>query len=247
LKIQLQGKPDEAIVRSLSMTTWVQVAPAALPSLAKGENRLEYRTGDHYGLGTRVKEIRSNAGSAKGLMKYVLEPPADYDPARRTERIHGPLVVRVDALPHARIAWFSAEGSFRTHLHAAAARTRNTIAYAADKPQDFQEVYRAEVPTDTEHWHYNAQREVRLANPAERVYVRYVGDPALNNFHIYAHCVDQQRPSATPVRITHTWKENGQAKSQTVTLSKPGPYRIITGDDPVDDSIEMALPSDAGS
>ena len=41
------------------------------------------------------------------------------------------------------------------------------------------------VPTDMEHWHYNAAREVRLPVPTERLFVRYYGDPAVNNFRIY--------------------------------------------------------------
>ena len=160
-----------------------------------------------------------------------------------TERIRGPLVVRVEAPPGAKIAWFTAQGSFRTHLHEAARNTRNLIAYAVDHPGQFQEIYRAEVPPDTEHWHYNAYREVRLRRPAERVYVRYVGDPAVNNFRIYAHCVDDGRPSAMPVRITHTWLEDGDRKTKSVTLEQPGPYEIVTGAEPVDESIEIAVPS----
>ena len=99
------------------------------------------------------------------------------------------------------------------------------MTYAVDQPQDFREIYRADVPTDTSHWHCNAHREIRLSKPAEVVYVGYVGDPALNNFHIYAHCLDDGRSSAQPVTITHAWREPSGPKSQTVTLQQPGPYR----------------------
>jgi hypothetical protein len=115
-----------------------------------------------------------------------------------------------------------------------------------DKPEGFAEIYRANVPTDTEHWHYNAYREVRLPSPAERLYVQYVGDPAVNNFHIYAHCLDRARQSASPVRITHVWSEKGQRKSKSVTLAQPGPYEINTGEEPVNESVEIAVPSGAG-
>jgi hypothetical protein len=112
------------------------------------------------------------------------------------------------------------------------------------EPRDFEEIYRAEVPLDAEHWHYNARREVRLAEPAERVFVRYVGDPALNNFHVYAHCTDDGRPSAGPVKITHTWLDGGRRKTRTVTLRGPGQYEIDAGADPADESIEISVPSD---
>ncbi len=159
----------------------------------QGHNRMEYRTGDHYGLKTRVLEIRSEAGKPEETLKYLAAPPADYDPARKTDRIHGPAVVKLQAPPGTKIAWLTAEGAFSTHQGQAARNTRNTISYAVDKPEAFHEIYRAEVPTDTAHWHTNAHREIRLDRPAERVYVRYVGDPALNNFHLYAHCLDDGR------------------------------------------------------
>jgi len=245
LKIVLRGRPEEAVVRSLCLTTWVQVAPASLPSLRAGENRMEYRTGDHYGLRTRVREIRSQGGDSKELLKHLVQPPADYDPARKTERIRGPIVVKVPAPPGTRIAWFTAEGSFRTHFREAARNTRNTIAYAAGTPGRFREIYRADVPADTEHWHYNAHCEVRLDNPAESVLVRYVGDPALNNFCVYAHVLDDGRRSAVPVRITHVWSEKGLRKSKTVAPEQPGPYSVLAGSEPADESIEISVSSDS--
>jgi len=243
LKLSLSGKPNESIVRRLLVTTWVQVAPAALPALARGVNRFEYRTGDHYGLPTRVLEVRSQANDPETVAKYVVEPPADYDPGRRTDRIHGPVTVRVAAPPKTRIAWFGAGAAFRTHLHQAARNTRNSIRYAVGTPHDFQQIYRAEVPDDTEHWHYNAYREVRLPEPANTVYVRYEGDPALNNFWIYAHCLDEERRSSGPVEITHAWTESGQPKRQTVRMDKPGPYEINVENEPQEDWIEIAVPS----
>ena len=121
------------------------------------------------------------------------------------------------------LTWFVAAGSFRTHQLEAARKTRNTISYATGRGEQFREIYRADVPADTEHWHHNAYREVKLAEPAERLFVRYHGDPALNNVRIYAHCLDDGRRSAGPVRITHVWHENNHRKRKTVTLGEPGP------------------------
>jgi hypothetical protein len=243
LKIALRGKPHEALVRSLEVTTWVQVAPAALPALRRGTNRMEYRTGDDHGLRSRVVEIRSNASNPGEFLKYLSEPPADYDPARTTSRVHGAFVARVDAPPGARIAWFSAGCSFRTHLHAGARKTRNTMAYAVNEAAGFKEIYRAEVPDDTEHWHYNADREVVLERPARTVFVRYVGDPAVNNIRLYAHCVDDSPRPASPVVITHAWLERGVRRHKRVALERPGEYDVVVEGDPVDESIEIRVPS----
>ncbi len=243
LKVTLRGRPDEAVLRSLGITTWVQVAPAALPVLRRGTNRMAYRTGDHYGLKTRLVEVRSDASRPEELLKYLAEPPADYDPSRKTARMRGPVVVKVAAPPGTKIAWFCAQGSFRTHQGEAARHTHNTMAWAADEPEDFREIYRADMPTDVQHWHTNACREVRLDRPAARIFVRYVGDPALNNVHIYAHCLDDGRPSARPVRITHTWREGNDRKRHTATLKEPGPYDIAVRGEPVCESLEVAVPS----
>jgi hypothetical protein len=149
-------------------------------------------------------------------------------------------------MPETRIAWFSAEGSFATHQGEAARRTRNSISYAVDQPRNFLSLYQAAVPPDTAHWHCNARREVKLEKPVHRLFVRYVGDPALNNFNIYAHCLDDGRPSTRPVTITHTWREQGQEKSYQAALRQPAFYEVVTEGEPENQSIEMRVPSDSG-
>lgn len=244
LKIALRGEPAETVLRSLEITTWVQVHPASLPSLRKGRNRMQYVAGDHYGLPTRVVEIRPDAGDRDELLKHLVEPPQDYDPSRSTARVRGPLLVKVPAPFAAKIAWFSAGAGFRTHQRAAARRTRNTIAYAASEPNNFQQIYRANLPDDQDHWHYNVDREVRLDRPARTVYVRYVGDPALNNIRVYAHCLDDQPSPTHSVVITHVWREDGVRKSRRVKLPGPDSYEIVTGAAPTNESIEIAVCSE---
>ncbi|MBN1417885.1 MAG: hypothetical protein JXP34_03865 [Planctomycetes bacterium] len=243
LKIALRGEPGEAIVRSLSITTWVQVAPAALPALREGTNRMEFRTGDHHGLGTRAVRFRPRVGDPKDFERFLETPPADYDLARKTGRIRGSFVARFAAPPNARIAWFSAGGSFRTYLYEAAKGTRNRIEYAVDAPRDFREIYLSRVPLDTEHWHMNADREVVLASPAKTVYIRYTGDPAANAIRLDAHILDEMARPASPVRITHAWSEGGERKTRSVTLAGPGAYEIAAGADPKDEMIEMSVAS----
>jgi len=244
LRLELDGRAESAVVRDLAITTWVQVAPASLPSLRMGHNRMEFRTGDHYGWPTRVVTVCSDTSKPEELRKHLVRMPDDYDPDRKTGRIRGELVAKVTAPPGTRIAWFTAEGSFRTHQQEAAAQTRNTISYAANAPTDFRELYRSEMPTDMGHWHYNAAREMRLDEPAAGLFVRYDGDPAFNNFKIYAHCVDQSPRPSRPVVITHVWTEGGVEKMNRVELDGPGEYEIVAEEEPVDRSIEIAVPSD---
>jgi hypothetical protein len=87
---------------------------------------------------------------------------------------------------------------------------------------------------------------VRLDDPADAVYVRYVGDPALNNVQVYAHCLDDHRRSDSPVTITHAWTENGESKTKMVTLSEAGLYEVAAGAEPRNDWIEIAVPGMMG-
>ncbi len=247
LKLSLSGRPGEALLRSLRITTWVQVAPAALPSLRRGENRIELRTGDHHGLDTRVLEIRPNSGDPDDFLKHCVVPPEDYDPARTTSRIKGAFVVKAEAPPGTKIAWFSAGGGFRTHQHEAARNTRNSLGYAVDEPRGFTTIHQADVPTDTDHWNYNADREVRLDAPARTIYLRYFGDPAVNNIRVYLHCIENQpRPASGPLRVRHGWREDGALKTESPTLNAQGEYTITCEKDPSDEFIELAVPSDSG-
>lgn len=246
LRVDLEGQ-DTARVRRLQITTWVQVAPAALPSLRAGRNRMEFRINDHYGLPSRVAAVCSDTSRPDELRKHVVEMPDDYDPDRRTERIRGQVIAKVEPPPGTKIAWFTAEGSFRTHQREAASKTRNTIAYATEGPENFEEIYRSEMPTDMEHWHYNAAREIRLESPAKTLFVRYLGDPAVNNFRVYAHCVQDKPRPASPVVITHTWTDGGERKTRRVELAGPGEYEIEAGSAPLDESIEIAVLSDAAN
>jgi hypothetical protein len=245
LRVDFIGEPHQSILKSLRMTTWVQVAPASLPSLRSGTNRMHYRTGDHYGLPTRVREIVTNTSDPNDLQKHVVAMPEHYDPQQKTSRIRGDVVASVRAMPNTKIAWFTVTGSFRTHQLAAAKNTRNSMAYAVGSPKDFQEIFRAEMPDDVEHWHNNVTREVRLDEPAEQIYLRLHGDPALNNFRVYAHCLDDAPRAEQPVRVTHAWREGDRQQSQTVTVRSGESYEIEVLGDPVNESIEIAVPSDS--
>lgn len=243
LKLELQGK--DALVRALEITTWIQVHPASLPSLRKGRNEMRYVTGDHYGLDTRVMEIRTNGSDRADFLKYLSEPPQDFDPARTTRRARGPFTAKVTAPPGARVAWFSAGGSFMAHQGEAAHRTKNAMAWSAQESGGFREFYRADVPAGQSHWHYNADVEVKLDTPLKTVFIRYTGDPGVNNLRIFAHCVEDTPSTRSPVTITHAWREKGELKTSTVTVQKPAPYEVTAEGDPVDEYVELSVPSGA--
>jgi hypothetical protein len=152
--------------------------------------------------------------------------------------------------PGTEIAWINAGGSFNAIQRAGAKNTKNSMAYAANEPKDYKEIYKANIPDWQSHWHYNANRELKLDSPARKVYIQYVGDPGCNNYFVYAHCVDApelkgvKRPGQAPVNITHAWKENGELKMKQVTLNGPASYEIETATAPANEYIEFSIPSD---
>ena len=230
------------MVRSLEIVTWVQLHPASLPSLRKGVNRMEYVSGDHHGLPTHVMEIRASGGDREAFLTRLIEVPPDYEPSRRTGRAVGAFVARFEAPPGSRVAWFSAGGAFAAHQGADAPRTRNSMAWAAERPEGFRTFYVSEIPADNSHWHTNADVEVKLEQPARAVFVRYTGDPGVDSLRIYAHCVHEKSCAPSPVKITHAWREGGRLKTHEVFLERPGDYEISVGEEPEDEWIELSSP-----
>ena len=117
------------------------------------------------------------------------------------------------------------------------------MSYSTDELGSFRPLYAADVPTYTNHWHYNAAREVVLDAPADSLLVRYTGDPALNNFAIYAHCLSDSPQVQPPLEVTHTWLEDGESKRAEVTLDKAGGYEVMVEGQPENESIEIAVSS----
>ncbi|HEY4258554.1 MAG TPA: hypothetical protein VGM98_00280, partial [Schlesneria sp.] len=99
-------------------------------------------------------------------------------------------------------------------------------------------------PTAQSHWHYNVDREIKLDQPADAVYVRYDGRPALNSYRLFAHCIDDAPLPGTPLQVTHRWTEAGQSREYSQTLEDgTTSYQIQAGAQPINASIELAVPS----
>lgn len=242
LKISLKGKPEAARVRSLKISTWVQLAPATLPRLVSGDNALSLRTGDHNGMPSRVRAVQPNAADENAFLHYLVRAPREYDPASRTGRARGPFLVRLGALPRTRIAWFSA-GATGT---AADSETEGsmTMEWAAGTPRDFQPLLKVGLaPGANTVWNVDAERQ--LDQPASAVYVRMNGVPALSGYRLFAHCLEDPRPP-TPVRITHVWKDAGQEKSQTQELTDGvADYHVQAANVEENVSVTISVPSSA--
>ena len=243
-KVELTGTPENTILRGLNMTTWVQLAPASLPSLRAGSNQMSFRSGDHYGLQTRVMELNPDTTDRTDLYKHIVVEPDSYNPTSDKNRLSGPFVMAVQAPPATKIVWFSAGASYQAYQLESAPLTQFSMAYATDVPFAFTEFYSAQTPTDMEHWHTNAQAEVRLDTPAQSVYLNYQGDPAVNTVQVYAHVIDDTPRTASAMNVTHRWLENGEVKTYNITGTSGNSYNIDVNSTPVNLSIEMSVDSE---
>jgi hypothetical protein len=211
-----------------------------------GRNELELRTGDDHGLASRVVEVQSQAHRPDHLLRVLTAPPADYDTSRKVSRIRGTATARVAAPPGAKIAWLGVDASFQTHQGAEASKTQNAIAYATGPNGPFTEVFRADMPSDVNHWHTHAFREIRLPEPAGEAFVRFHGDPGLNAFTIYSHCVEDAPVRRPAMTVTHAWREGGKSQSRTIRLAESAKYVVDVPADAAsfeNESIELAVPS----
>jgi len=242
LKLSTSGKESAPAIKSITIDTWVQVAPISLPRLKKGKNHLQYQLGDRYGYFTVPMLVNPNTADQADLKKHLVAMPEDYDPERRTCRIKGDVILRLAAPEGMKIAWFSAGATFRTYQGQQASKTDNRIAYSADRPGDFKEIYKSSVPTWTNHWRCNWDTDVVLDKPAEQVYVKYTGNPGLNVIRACLHLLPKQPPK-TELKIVHGFSINGQLRTKTIDLAKPDDYTIECESEPENIFIEMVVPS----
>ncbi|MBM4027837.1 MAG: hypothetical protein FJ280_20915 [Planctomycetes bacterium] len=231
LRLSASGDKGQIAIKSLRIGTWVQVAPISLPRLKRGENHLRYEVGDRYGLRTIPMLIRPDTSEPQDLQKHVVTMPQDYHPQRHTARITGEATLRLAAPAGTRIAWLSVGATFRTHQGEQAVKTNNRIAYAAGAPKGFAEIYRSAVPTWASHWRYNWDTDIRLDEPADVVYVKFQGDPALNTMRACLHLLPKAPPSIS-ARITHAYDIDGQRHEKIVDLAGPSDYTVFCDGDP---------------
>ncbi len=241
-KLTAEGPAAALMLRGLVAKTWVQVAPISLPRLKRGPNKCRYEVGDRYGKQTRPMFVLPNTGDPDDLQKYVLRMPDDYDVQRKSARIRGNVVLKLEAPPGTAIDWFTAGASFRTDQNEAAKNTDNRIAFAVDAPTNFTEVYKADVPTWVNHWRYQWDEDVRLNKPAKTVFIKYTGKPAVNVLRATVH-LKPDKPPHESVRITHGYKVDDDLVEKTVEMHAPGDYTIDVTGEPENIFIRMAVPS----
>jgi hypothetical protein len=241
LKLKTTGTGGSTAIELLNIKTWVQVAPTSLPALKEGKTTFRYATGDRYSRQTIPMLVKPNTADPEDLKKYVLTMPEDYDPNRHTCRIRGEVIVRLAAPPDMKIAWLTIGGTFRTDQGEHAKNTDNRIAYTVGRPEGFKEIYRSDVPTWVNHWRYNWDQDVVLSDPVDEVFVKYTANTGLNTLRACLHLLPN-RTSDNHIKITHTYRLDGQLNQTHKSLTGPTTYTIQCPTEPENVSVTLEIP-----
>jgi hypothetical protein len=245
VRMTLRGTPGEAILRSLELRTWGQVAPISIPRLAQGNNMLHLGVNDPRSRATRLVPVLPDLGVPADIDTYGIKVAGTYTPDDVKQRLVGTAVVPVQAPPGELIEWLSVGGMFQALRGKQAKQTANKIEIATSADGPFKTVYDASgsVPDWNEHWHYAMDVEVPLDKPVPAVYVRYVGNPGCNAIRIYAHCSDPRPSNTGLVRITHTYDiaDERFVRSFDVPASG-GSYNIECPAAPTNVSVMLTVP-----
>lgn len=236
LRIELKGKPGEAIVRSLKMTTWVQCSPLSFPTLKPGDNAFVIRTGDERGLPSQAMVIDASTADENSFLRPVILPPKEYRPGDANQRVIGPFTARVGAPVGKKVAWLQYGGRFALKPDSL---QPESVAWgiATGRPANFQ-------PQD--YGRLSAEIDAVYAPdaPVPAVFLRVDARPALNQLRLTAHYVRSEPVPPTPWTITHRWTANGEAREQIIAVDQQDRYTVNVTDAAADgQSIEFAVPS----
>lgn len=237
LRIELKGKPGEAVIRSLKMTTWVQCSPLSFPTLKTGDNVFRIRTGDERGLPTQAMVIDASTADENGFLRPVIRPPKEYRPGDANQRVIGPFTVRVGAPAGTDIAWMQIGGRFATvpdFLRPEAVQWSAAIG----SPQGFQPLDLIPIAAEMDAIYVPE-------TPVPSVYFRVDARPALNQLRMTAHCLPREPRVSSSWNITHRWTAGGEAHEQKIEVNQQEAYMVtVTGDDVSEQSVEFAVPGD---
>jgi len=245
---------------------YLATAPMSIPRLVAGENPMELRWGDKYGLCTEVcsevVDFREGAdlpGRWRSAENVEIRPYVDgwsmIAPAR-----DGPVsvVFRFEAPAGRGFAWAYVHAGVRegpADRPKGRAKLEWTDA-SEDRPENWREVAAIEISNTPKQWDCSLDGEVRFpaapgaADRAEghAVLVRVTSETPITGLEFHGHlaCGQAQQgdlaASGGRLRVVHRWREGDRQRSFE---APPGAleYTITCGENPGGHTIEMHVPS----
>jgi hypothetical protein len=241
--------PRTARLSSLRLTTWTQLAPAALPRLKQGVNHLTFTWGDRLGEATELLAMEPELCDPADAKRWGVTIEGEYDPTNVNQRAKGTVTLKVKALEGTKLRRLHLGGAFFTHRDRANP-VPDRILYSTN-PSEGWRLLKQETPPDwVQHWYYNLEADLELNHPMKELWVKLAPAVAANGIRVYAHCTPtragSQYPAAEqsgPVLVTHTYRTGGKQLSRAFRFTEPRSYEITCPTEPENVSVKMAVPS----
>jgi hypothetical protein len=242
LRLDLNGTPRNVRLSSLRLTTWTQLAPAALPRLKQGVNHLAFTWGDQLGEATEMLILAPELSDPADAKRWGVAVEGEYDPTSVNQRATGPVTLKVKALEGTKLRRLHIGGAFYTHRDRTAP-VPDRILYSTNPSEGWRLLKQETPPEWVEHWYYNSEADLELNLPVKELWVRLVPAVAANGLRIYAHCAKDDTESRGPVLVTHTYRAGGKQLNRTFRFTAPRAYEITCPLEPENVSVKMAVPS----
>jgi len=240
---------EGATLRRFRFDGFVMTAPLAIPRLVEGENRMELRCGDKYGLCTvpwpQCVDFRRKADLAKQWFSAengVAEPQGDDWQVIRPIREDQPVQVtfRFDAPAGRRFAWCYAVAAVREGPPNEPPRSVK-LEWSADG-RDYKPLVESPISNTERQWDCTADGEVLLPGPAESFWLRITSQTPICGVEFCGHLLCESASQAAPLEITHRWQEDAGEREFKAPAGATT-YTISCGRDPRGHTIEMRMPS----
>ena len=239
LRLELKGKPGEAVVRTMKCTTWTQISPRALPKVVPGQSRLEVRTGDEFGGATRSFTVNASTADENAFLAPSIRPPREYHPGDSRQRVLGPFTFRIAPPLGTQLTWFSYGGRVVVPEDNPE-MSRLTLGYALGAPQKFALTTSPPVGSEQAGSDQHYDQVVRLEAPVSGAFGVMEGQPALNEFRLTTHGVDIKKREPTPWQVIHRWQEGSAEKENAFTVRAAGEtYPLELGENVLNSAIEF--------
>jgi hypothetical protein len=103
-------------------------------------------------------------------------------------------------------------------------------------------VVKSDVPAWVAHWHYGMDRDLVLEQAAEKVWLKYIGRPAVNQIWVYAHCLPNEEITKS-VELTHGYRIGGELVEKKLSFDGPGEYSVTCPQEPENIYLDLYNPN----
>lgn len=238
-----------ATVSQFKFDSYLMTAPMTLPRLAEGDNPMELKLKDAFGLATIPMEILPdfrnsaaipidrqaieilNGEVQPGAKDWLVIAPKGSAPVQATFRFDAPFGDQ--------FAWYYILGTVGEGPVNGPGK-QALLEWSVDG-QSFYELTRLDITRSPLQWDCSIDATCRPPTPTPAVFIRVTSDTAIGGLEFHGHLDRQTIPSVRP-QITHRWLEMGVEKSFTAPENIDS-YTVTCGPNPTDHVIEMRVAS----